>query len=199
MTFPGVSQPESNDYFPPLAKIRIAFDHVFFDLFSIIALWYARTTRHVILHNLREKSADDLNFWWSYCNFCPRPVTIYFTSYLSLRRVLLINVLQVFPGELDHASGRPLLALQFASGYRDLENRYEKTETHLRDCMLPSGDVYYSCRMGEARWVVCEWCNRFSGLYRDRCAGLLINPCTIYIYIYQLIQVPLLECEFRGR
>ena len=37
MTFPGVSQPESNDYFPHLAKNRIAFDHVFFDLFSIIA------------------------------------------------------------------------------------------------------------------------------------------------------------------
>jgi hypothetical protein len=37
MTFPGVSQPESNDYFPPLAKSQIAFDHVFFDLFSIIA------------------------------------------------------------------------------------------------------------------------------------------------------------------
>ena len=37
MTFPGVPQLESNDYFPPLAKIRIAFDHVFFDLFSIIA------------------------------------------------------------------------------------------------------------------------------------------------------------------
>jgi hypothetical protein len=36
MTFPGVSQPESNDYFPPLAKNRIAFDRVFFDLFSII-------------------------------------------------------------------------------------------------------------------------------------------------------------------
>ena len=87
MTFPGVSQPESNDYFPPLAKIRIAFDHVFFDLFSIIAFWYARTTRHVILYNLRKKSADDLNFWWSYCNFCPRPVTNYFPSYLSLGRV----------------------------------------------------------------------------------------------------------------
>ena len=87
MTFPGVSQPESNDYFPPLAKIRIAFDHVFFDLFSIIAFWYARKTRRVFLYNLNEKSADDLNFWWSYCNFCPRPVTNYFPSYLSLRRV----------------------------------------------------------------------------------------------------------------
>jgi hypothetical protein len=95
MIFPGVSQPESNDYFPPLAKIRIAFensDHVFFDLFSIIALWYARTTRHVILHNLRKKSAGDLNFWWSYCNFCPRPVTMYFPFYLSLRRVVRILI-----------------------------------------------------------------------------------------------------------
>jgi hypothetical protein len=87
MTFPGVSQPESNDYFPPLAKNRIAFDHVFFDLFSIIAFWYARTTRRVILHNLREKSAASLIFWWSYCNFCPLPVTNYFPSYLTLGRV----------------------------------------------------------------------------------------------------------------
>jgi hypothetical protein len=37
MSFPGVSQLESNDYFPPLAKIRIAFDYVFFNLFLIIA------------------------------------------------------------------------------------------------------------------------------------------------------------------
>jgi hypothetical protein len=91
MTFPGVSQPESNNYFPPLAKIRIAFDYVFFDLFSIIATWYARTTRHVILYNLREKSADDLNFWWTYCNFGPRPVTSYFPSYLSLGRVRAVH------------------------------------------------------------------------------------------------------------
>jgi hypothetical protein len=87
MSFPGVSQPESNDYFPPLAKIPIADDHVFVELFSIIAFWYARMARHVILHNLREKSADDLNFWLSYCNFCPLPVTSYFPSYLTLGRV----------------------------------------------------------------------------------------------------------------
>ena len=37
MTFPGVSEPESNHYFPPLAKNRIAFDHVFFYLFSKVA------------------------------------------------------------------------------------------------------------------------------------------------------------------
>ena len=66
MTFPGVPQPEANDYFPPLAKSWIAFDHVFFDLFSIIAFWYARTIRmtmrRVILYNLREKYAANLIF-----------------------------------------------------------------------------------------------------------------------------------------
>ena len=72
--------------FPPVAKSQIAFDHVFFDLFSIIAFWEARKTRrvilHVILYNLREKSADDLIFWWSYGNFSPVVLT------LLLRRVL---------------------------------------------------------------------------------------------------------------
>jgi hypothetical protein len=42
MTFPVdlavVSQPETNDQFPPLAKSQIAFERVFFHLFSIIAL-----------------------------------------------------------------------------------------------------------------------------------------------------------------
>jgi hypothetical protein len=53
----------------------------FSDLFSIIALWEARKTRRMILYNLREKSADDLIFWWSYGNCNPR------LSYLSLGRV----------------------------------------------------------------------------------------------------------------
>ena len=83
MTFPGVSQLESNDYFPPLAKNRIAFGHLFFNLFSIIAFWYARKMRAVILYNLREKSAANLKFWWSYGNFSPIVLTI------CLRRVPL--------------------------------------------------------------------------------------------------------------
>jgi hypothetical protein len=37
MTFPVVSQPETNDEFPPLAKSQIAFGRVFFDVFSITA------------------------------------------------------------------------------------------------------------------------------------------------------------------
>ena len=88
MTFPGVSQPESNDYFPPVAKSRIAFEHVFFDLFSIIVFWYARKMRRVILYNLREKSASNLIFWWSYGNFSPVVSTLNFPSTLLLGRVV---------------------------------------------------------------------------------------------------------------
>ena len=91
MAFPGVSQPESNDYFPPLAKNRIAFDHVLFDLFSILAFWQARKTRRVILYNLREKSAANLNFWWSYGNFSPLVLTNYFPWTLLLTRVPCVH------------------------------------------------------------------------------------------------------------
>jgi hypothetical protein len=37
MTFRSVSHAETNNQFSPLAQYRIASDHVFFDLFSIIA------------------------------------------------------------------------------------------------------------------------------------------------------------------
>ena len=49
--------------------------HVFFDLWSIIAFWQAKKTRHVILYNLRERSDANLPFWWSYGNFSPRLLT----------------------------------------------------------------------------------------------------------------------------
>jgi len=95
MAFPSVSQPESNDYFPPLAKNRIAFGHVFFNLFSIIAFWYARKMRAVILYNLREKSAANLKFWWSYGNFSPAVSTLKFPSKLLLGRVrsIVLNLI----------------------------------------------------------------------------------------------------------
>jgi hypothetical protein len=34
---------------------------------------------------------------------------------------------------------------------------------------------------GEARRLVCEWCNRFDGSYRDKCAELIINSRHLYI------------------
>ena len=75
-----------------ITVILVANDNNFSDLFSLIAFWEATKTRHVILHNLREKSADDLNFWWSYGNF--NPLLSY--MYLSLGRVLNL-VLQPIP------------------------------------------------------------------------------------------------------
>jgi hypothetical protein len=66
MAFPVVSQPETNDYRSSFHLWRKARSHLsvyfFFNLFSIIAFWYAITTRRVILYNLRENSADDLIF-----------------------------------------------------------------------------------------------------------------------------------------
>ena len=60
---------------------------IFSDLFSIVAFWYARKTRHVILYNLRWKSGDFLIFWWSYGNFSPVVSTLNFPSTLLLGRV----------------------------------------------------------------------------------------------------------------
>jgi hypothetical protein len=34
---------------------------------------------------------------------------------------------------------------------------------------------------GEARRLVCVWCNRFDGSYRDKCAELIINSMHLYI------------------
>jgi hypothetical protein len=45
------------NYFPSRMAI------FFCDLFSIVAFWYARKARRVILYNLREKSADPQNFF----------------------------------------------------------------------------------------------------------------------------------------
>ena len=104
MAFPGVSQPESNDYFPPLVKNRIAFGHVFFNLFSIIAFWYARKMRAVILYNLREKSAANLKFWWSYGNFSPAVSTLKFPSKLLLGRVVINVNRGVFTTVLEYST-----------------------------------------------------------------------------------------------